>query len=843
MLDYVIVRQRDLNDVNITRAMRGSGCWSDHLLVRSTVKMQIAPCKRGQRKSPPKKLNTAVLACPNKVDELQRKLKNTLPPISEDGSIEGAWSHFRDCTFAAAAETLGFVKRKHQDWFDENDEEIEGILNTMHTTHRAYIACKHDAAKKGEYLQAKRSAQRRLRMMKNNWWEAKAAELQEAADQNNARALHQGLKAVYGPRVSGGNPVLTADGSSLLTDKGEIMNRWMEHFNQLLNKTSNISNEALDATPNLPLLEGLEVEPCLDEVGKAIKQLPNGKAPGSDRIPPEIYKFGGAHMVTQLTNLFARFWRAGEVPQELKDASIVHLYKRKGNRSNCDNHRGISLLSIAGKILARVILNRLLDSIVDNIYPESQCGFRRNRSTSDMIFAMRQLQEKCKEQNMGLYTAFVDLTKAFDTVSRTGLWDLLRKAGCPEKIVTMIRSFHDRMMGRIFEGGEYSNPFGITNGAKQGCVLAPTLFGIVFASMLSYAFRDLDVGVYIQVRTDGKVFNIRRFSARTKLTELLIRDFLFADDCALTAHTLEDLQNIMNRFADAAVKFGLTISLKKTEVLFQPAPGTSHTDPVLKIGDTQLNSVKNFSYLGSIMSHDTSLDMEITNRIAKASAAFGLLSHTLWNKHGIKLQTKIKVYNAAIVPCLLYGSGTWTLYKRQIRQLDSFHMKCLRRICGIKWQQRIPNTEVLEKCGTTGIEAIILQNQLRWAGHVVRMDSGRIPKALFYGQLKDGHRSEGRPYLRYKDSLKHSLKQLNIDHNTWETKALDRASWRSTYRGAINNFELKRIQASKDKRARRKKGIQVQPASGFVCEICRRQCSSKAGLASHSRAHQRRKGP
>ena len=76
-------------------------------------------------------------------------------------------------------------------------------------------------------------------------------------------------------------------------------------------------------------------------------------------------------MVTQLTNLFVRFWRAGEVPQELKDASIVHLYKRKGNRANCDNHRGISLLSIAGKIFARVILNRLLDSIVDNIYPKS----------------------------------------------------------------------------------------------------------------------------------------------------------------------------------------------------------------------------------------------------------------------------------------------------------------------------------------------------------------------------------------------------------------------------------------------------------------------------------------
>ena len=122
----------------------------------------------------------------------------------------------------------------------------------------------------------------------------------------------------------------------------------------------------------------------------------------------------------------------GDVPQKLKDASIIHLYKRKGNRSQCDNHRGISLLSIAGKILARVVLNRLTTEVIDKVYPESQCGFRSGRGTADMVFAYRQLQEKCNEQSQPLYTVFVDLTKAFDTGSRDGLWKLLYKIGCPE---------------------------------------------------------------------------------------------------------------------------------------------------------------------------------------------------------------------------------------------------------------------------------------------------------------------------------------------------------------------------------------------------------------------------
>ncbi|KAL8566845.1 hypothetical protein ACOMHN_052243 [Nucella lapillus] len=111
-------------------------------------------------------------------------------------------------------------------------------------------------------------------------------------------------------------------------------------------------------------------------------------------------------------------WKQERLLQEFRDATIVHIYKRKGNRQSCDNHRGISLLSIAGKILARVLLNRLLEHLEQGLLPESQCGFRTGRGTTDMIFAARQLQEKCMEQHCDLYTTFVDLNKAFDTVSR-----------------------------------------------------------------------------------------------------------------------------------------------------------------------------------------------------------------------------------------------------------------------------------------------------------------------------------------------------------------------------------------------------------------------------------------
>ena len=141
-------------------------------------------------------------------------------------------------------------------------------------------------------------------------------------------------------------------------------------------------------------------------------------------IPAEVYKAGGLPMAEKLAELFQCMWRKEAIPQDLKDASIIHLYKRKGNPQVCDNHRGISLLSIAGKILAKILLNRLnahLDQA--GLIPESQSGFRKDRGTIDMIFTARQLQEKCQEQNVDLYMTVVDLTKAFDTVSRDGLWN------------------------------------------------------------------------------------------------------------------------------------------------------------------------------------------------------------------------------------------------------------------------------------------------------------------------------------------------------------------------------------------------------------------------------------
>ncbi len=484
-----------------------------------------------------------------------------------------------------------------------------------------------------------------------------------------------------------------------------------------------------------------------------------------------------------------------------------------------------------GKVFARVVLNRL-QVLAEHVYPEAQCGLRSQRSTIDMIFSLRQLQEKCREQRQPLYIAFIDLTKAFDLVSRKGLFTLLHRIRCPPKLLKMVTSFHDEMKGTVQYDGSSSEPFPIRSGVKQGCVLAPTLFGIFFSLLLRHAFSQSEDGVFIRTRSDGNLFNLARLRAKTKVHRVLIREMLFADDAALTAHTEEALQRLISSFARAS-EFGLTISLKKTNVMGQDVSST----PCISIGDHTLEVVEDFTYLGSISSN-LSLDNELNTRIGKASIAMARLTKRVWNNSMLTTNTKMKVYQASVLSTLLYGSETWTMYTWQERRLNSFHLRCLRRILGITWQGHVPNTEVLAQAKTFSMHALLSQRRLRWLGHVCRMQDGRIPKVIMYGELASGTRPTGRPALRYKDVCKRDLKAGSLHPADLEAATADRVSWRLAIRTSIKLSEGKREDQWEEKRQRRWQGAESVPTeavTGFTCSNCNRLCRSRIGLFSHSR--------
>ena len=164
-------------------------------------------------------------------------------------------------------------------------------------------------------------------------------------------------------------------------------------------------------------------------------------------------------------------------------------------------------------------------------------------------------------------------------------------------------------------------------------------------------------------------------------------------------------------------------------------------------------------------------------------------------------------------------------------------MRCLHRILGITWQEKVINTIVLDRAKVPSMYSLLKQRHLRWLGHVVRMEDDRIPKDLLHGELSQETRPTGRPKLRYKDVCKRDLKALDIDVNTLEATASERPAWRQAVKEGLSRCEANPAQQSEAKRQKRK--TSTQAPTTFVCSRCRTDCHSRIGLTSHIRRCQR----
>ncbi|XP_064423488.1 uncharacterized protein LOC135360406 [Latimeria chalumnae] len=379
--------------------------------------------------------------------------------------------------------------------------------------------------------------------------------------------------------------------------------------------------------------------------------------------------------------------------------------------------------------------------------------------------------------------------------------------------------------------GSISDSFEMKSGVKQGCVLAPTLFGI-FSVLLNCAFKDMEGGVYLHTRSDGKLFNLLRLKAKTKVRKVLIRELLLADDAALIAHDEDLLQELMDRLSRACQAFALTIGIKKTVVLGQ---GVSQ-DPSITLNENQLEVVQKFSYLGSTVTTNFSLDEELNIRIGKPATTLSRLTKRVWNNSKLTIKTKMLVYKACVLSTLMYGGETWTTYVHQEKRLNSFHLRCLCRILNIKWQDKVTNAEVLRRANLPSVTALFKQRRLRWLGHLSRLEDGRIPKDMLYGELSEGIRTTGRPKLRYKDTCKRDMKAFGIDPDQWETLAGDRNRWRQRLHQGIKVHDRNWLQRLEEKRVCGKQAAPELPNHDtYTCNHGHRSCKSRIGLFSHMR--------
>ncbi|CAI9734327.1 Hypothetical predicted protein [Octopus vulgaris] len=227
----------------------------------------IRPKRRPQGQKVTRKLNITKLKNQLTAQDLQSRMDSKLLDIrSDQSSIDEQWESFRDTVHSIALETLGQVTRNHQDWFDENDQEIQKLLEEKRRLLRAHQNDTTCTAKKAAFNNIRSTVQAKLRLMQDAWLSAKADEIQGYADKHDTKKFYEALKAVYGPQFSfGSTPLLSSDGTSFPTNKRLILERWAEHFNIVLNRPAQINEEAIARLPQVPTNHELAVPPAVEE--------------------------------------------------------------------------------------------------------------------------------------------------------------------------------------------------------------------------------------------------------------------------------------------------------------------------------------------------------------------------------------------------------------------------------------------------------------------------------------------------------------------------------------------------------------------------------------------------
>ena len=422
-------------------------------------------------------------------------------------------------------------------------------------------------------------------------------------------------------------------------------------------------------------------------------------------------------------------------------------FPEKGDLGLAKNYRGITLTSIAAKVY-NALLRNCIEHKIDNILRKNQNGIRRNRSTTSQILTIRRILEGVRAKNLQATLLFVDFTKAFDSIHRVKMEQILLAYGLPKENLAAITILYRNTKVKVRSPDGDTEYFDIVAGVLQGDTLAPYLFILC----LDYVLRtSID-----KIRENG--FELTKKKSR-RYPAKIITDTDYADDIALLANTPNQAKTLVHSLERAASSIGLHVNALKTEYMCY-----NQTCDISTLEGASLKLVDRFTYLGSSVS---STKKDIDTRLTKAWTAIDRLS-TIW-KSDLTDKMKRSFFQAAVVSILLYGCTTWTLTKRLVKkELDGNYTRMLRSILNKSWWQHPTRHQLYGHLPP--ITKTIQARRTRPAGHCWRSKDELISDVLLWIPAYDQAKA-GRPARAY-------IHQLCEDTGCSPKVMNDREKWR-----------------------------------------------------------------
>ena len=532
---------------------------------------------------------------------------------------------------------------------------------------------------------------------------------------------------------------------------------WLSHFSNLLGDPPQLlaDEEAIHTIfPNL-LIDDSPF--TMVEYKKAVASLKCHKASGEDGIAPEVLKY------VPLDDIILEFinnaYSNGETPEQWSTLNIIPVPK-SGDLSQPDNYRGISLSSVVSKTYNRMLLNRIRP-VLDPLLRHSQNGFRQNRSTVGQILALRRLLEGVRDHALAAVITFIDFRKAFDSIHRGRLIEILHAYGVPDKLVQAIGASYARTRAKVCSPDGETDYFDISAGVLQGDTLAPFLFIVALDYALRCAIdgREEELGFTLVPRRSRRVHPV------------VATDLDFADDIALLSDTASKASDLLLATERECRKIGLHLNSKKTKVMALNIPDATF----LSMNNDEVEKVSDFKYLGSWVS---STEQDIKVRRALAWNALHKMSK-VW-KSTLRDDLKRRLFVATVESVLVYGAESWTLTVKQEKALDGLYTRLLRLALNVTWRDHVRNTDLyanLPKLSTK-----LRARRLRLAGHCVRHPELPASSFILWEPPHGGRGRRGRKQTNYISMLKRDTGLDSIEE--LRTAMLDRITWRGYIRDA-----------------------------------------------------------
>jgi len=382
-----------------------------------------------------------------------------------------------------------------------------------------------------------------------------------------------------------------------------------------------------------------------------------------------------------------------------------------------------------------------------------------------------------------LYTGYVDLEKAFDSVPRKLIYRVLDMLGVPQGVIDMVKElYRDQRVTCKAEGALSGQEKATSRGVKQGCPLSPLLFNLC----LEFLLRQMDLGEGTTVYGGAKAAENALSGEKTPVEDRVsykLRDLLFADDIALANETRLGLETALQNLTDTFARYGLKVSIGKTK--WQALVRKVRKVEEIKINGEPIERLAEFTYLGSVFNETGTPESDITRRIKLANDAMRRVRKIIWNKQTPR-GLKRKILMTFIYPTLTYACETWAIAKSGsgFRALKTWWHKQLRKFCGVTKEDRNRMEVIFKKTGAQSIYDLVRERRLRYVGHVMRFGQERFTKQIIGAVAKE---SSNRTNLGWAAVMASELDHFDIKVDEFKDKDSYRAKINGIFRKKSSN--------------------------------------------------------